>query len=101
MASEVRVYEMEMVFSASVGLKEINDILRQTGCNDTLQIKDALSVSVKQVLPAVPDEEYLRKVAEIIKSNYETKDVNITECHFAGYKSIREITIEGGAEDGK
>ena len=99
MANEVRAYEMEMVFSASVGLKQINDILRQTGCNDTLQIKDALSVYIKEVLPAMPDEEYLRKVAEVIKSNYETNDINITECHFAGYKSIREITIEGGADN--
>ena len=85
------MYEMEMVFSASVGLKEINDILRQTGCNDTLQIKDAITISVKQTLPAIPSEEYLSQVADILKNNYETKDINITECHFSGYRNIREI----------
>lgn len=92
------MYEIEMVFSASVGFKTINDILRQTGCNDTLQIKDAITISVKQTLPTIPNEEYLRKVADILKNNYETKDYNITECHFTGYRNIREINLKMDGE---
>lgn len=85
------MYEMEMVFSASVGFREINDFLRQTGCNDQLQMKDAISISVTQTLPAIPSEEYLRQVADVLKSNYKTKDFDITECHFTGYRNIREV----------
>lgn len=85
------LYEMEMMFSASVGLKQINDILLQTGCNDRLQVKDALSISVKQTLPSIPGEEYLRQVADVLKSNYKTKDVDITECHFTGFRYVREV----------
>ena len=98
MPKEARAYEMEMIFSASVGLKQINDFMYQMGCRDTLQIKDALNISVKQVLPVIPDDEYIRKIAETIKSNYETKDINLTECHFTGYKYLREIKL--GRENG-
>lgn len=100
MVDKVRAYEMKMLFSASVGLREINDILWQTGCNDTLQVKDAISVSIEQTVPFVPSEEYLQKVAEAIKDNYSTRDINITECHFTGYEYIREVEI-GGTNDGE
>lgn len=90
MADCARLYEMEMIFSASVGFKEINDIMSQMGCNDKLQIKDALKFSIKQVLPAIPDEEYLQKVADVIKEEYQNGQYNITECHFEGYKYLRE-----------
>ena len=93
MANALRVYEVEMMFSASVGMKQINDILGQMGCHDALQIKDAVSISVKQVLPEIPDDVYLKKVADVIKDNYETNDINLTECHFVGYKNIREIKL--------
>lgn len=94
MAHTVRAYEVEMVFSASVGFKQINDILRQVGCKDELQIKKALNITLTQTLAAIPDEEYLRKCAGIIKDNYETNDIYLTECHFDSYKSIREIQAE-------
>lgn len=95
MANNVCVYEMEMTFSASVGFREINDILHHMGMDDSLQIRDALTISVKEVLPCIPDEDYLRLVAQTIKDHYATEKINLTECRFTGYKYIREIKREG------
>ena len=88
-----KAYDMEMVFSASVGLKEINDFMHQMGFNDSLQIKDAIKIKLQQTLASLPDEDYIGKVAEIIKTNYETDRFNITDIHFDGYTYIREITV--------
>ena len=96
-----KAYEMEMIFSASVGFKQLNNMLKQCYFDERVQVKDALSISIRQVLPVIPDEAYLSKVAEIIKENYETDDLNIIECHFTGYKYLREISVKGDAEDGK
>lgn len=94
MANEIRAYEVEMLFTASVGLKQINEILGQMGSRDALQIQNAVTISVKQTLPSVPSEEYLKLVADTIRKNYETKDINLTECHFSGYRYLREITLK-------
>lgn len=90
----MKLYELEMMFTASIGLKQINDILEQCGCNDLLMVKDAITITVKQVLPEIPSTEYLKKIADILKENYETKDINIIECHFSGYQNIRVIDQE-------
>lgn len=94
MANEIRAYEVEMLFTASVGLKQINELLNQMGSRDELQIRDAVTISVKQTLPTVPSEDYLKLIAETIRKNYETKDINLTECHFTGYRYLREITLK-------
>lgn len=89
-----KAYEMEMVFSVSVGLRQINDIMAQMGCDDKLQIRDAVAVSVKQVLPSVPDDAYIRRIADVIKETYKTSEFTATECHFKCYKYLREITVK-------
>lgn len=90
----MKVFEMEMLFTASVGFREINDILQQMGMNEALQAKDAMTISVKQVLPHIPGDDYLKAVAQTLKDHYMTDKINITECHFSGYKYIREIEQE-------
>ena len=89
-----KAYEMEMCFSVSVGLQEFNDFMALMGFTDELMIPNAITVSVKQVLPTVPDDDYLRKVADVIKDSYKTKEVTATECRFTGYKYLREITVK-------
>ena len=89
-----KAYEMEMLFSVSVGFRQINDIMAQLGCNDKLQIRDAVTVSVKQVLSAIPNEEYIRTVEEAIKESYNTRDLTCTACCFTGYRYLRETTVE-------
>lgn len=91
----MKAYEMEMEFSASVGLKEINDVLQACGLREQMQVKDALKFSIKQRLAWIPDDDYLRKVAELIRDHYETDKFTLTECHFVGYKYFREIETDG------
>lgn len=91
----MKLYEMEMEFSATVALKEINGMLEACGLNERLQLKDAMKVSIKQKISWIPDDDYLRKVAELIRDNYETEKITLTECRFAGYKYFREIETEG------
>lgn len=89
-----KAYEMEMCFSVSVGLQEFNDFMALMGFTDELLIPDAITVSVKQVLPKIPDDDYLRQVADVIKDSYKTKEVTAIECRFTGYKYLREITVK-------
>lgn len=89
-----KAYEMEMLFSVSVGFRQINEIMAQMGFHDELQIRDAVTVSVKQVLSVIPDEEYIQTVAETIREHYKTRDLTATDCKFTGYKYLREITIK-------
>ena len=87
----VNLYECEMMFKATVGLKEINDVLEQCGFDESLQIKDALNITVTQTLPEIPDETYLQSIAKIIRENYKSDKLTITACRFSGYKNIRVI----------
>lgn len=94
-------YECEMMFTATVGLKTINDLLEQCRLDERLQVKDALSITVTQTLPEIPSEEYLKTLAKIIMENYEHRELNIVACRFSGYKNIRVVTqeeVENGAE---
>lgn len=88
------LYKCEMMFSVSFGFRTVNEFLSQCGYDEQLHIKDAGTFTVTQVLPEIPDDEYLRKVADIIKRNYETKELNVIECHFSGYKNIKVIQAE-------
>ena len=91
-----KAYEMEMLFSVSVGFREINDIMAQIGFDDKLQLRDAVAVSLKQTLPAIPDSEYIQKCEDVIKETYKTKEIEATACQFKGYKYLREITVKDG-----
>lgn len=88
----MNLYECEMMFTASVGLKTINDLLSQCRLDEKLQIKDALTITVTQTLPEIPSDEYLKTVAKIIMEHYENREFNIVACRFSGYRNIRVIT---------
>lgn len=89
----MKAYEMKMKFTATVGVKFVNDILRELGDPGRYQIKDALTITIEQVLPFIPTEEYLRKVEQTITEHYQINDFDILECHFAGYSYLREVDI--------
>lgn len=90
----MKAYEMKMLFNASLGLKTINGFLEQLGDSGKYQIKDAIQIGLTQVLPCVPDDEYIRKVEQCLLDNYETKEFNLTSCKFVGYEYLREIETD-------
>lgn len=95
-----KAYEMEMQFSVSVGFRKINDFMAQCGFDEKLQMQDAVTVSLKQVLPTIPDFEYIQKVEDAIRETYKNDEIEATSCQFKGYKYIREITIKEDTSDG-
>lgn len=90
----MKAYEMEMKFTATLGVKFINDILQDLGDPGRYQIKDALTITIKQVLPCIPDDDYLHKVEQAIIDTYKLKDFNILSCHFAGYNYLKEVDTD-------
>ena len=90
----MKAYQMKMVFSISVGVKEVNTILRQMGMDEALQMKDAVSVGVEQTLSFIPNEEYIQAVSDAIKQTYEQNGVEVTECRFTGYEYLRETEMQ-------
>ena len=97
----MNLFECEMMFTATVGLKGVNDFLERCNFDERLQVKDALCILVTQTLPEIPSDEYLKTLAKIIKENYEHRELNIVACRFSGYKNIRVVTreeVENGAE---
>ena len=61
----MKVYEMEMEFEVTVGLKEINDFMNLMGFEEKAVLTDQI-MTLKQTIPFIPDEVYLRKVEGII-----------------------------------
>lgn len=94
MSTKIKAYEMELVFTGSLGMKEVNAFLRECGSEDTYLFKDALQIKVKQTLLKIPDEAYLNEIAQILKETYETKQFNLTDCRFTGYSYIREVEVD-------
>ena len=94
MADKIQAYEMELVFTGSLGMKDVNDLLRYCGCEETYLIKNALKIKIKQTLLKIPDEAYLEQIARILEENYETKQFTLMDCRFTGYKYIREVEVD-------
>ena len=69
MADKIKAYEMELVFTGSLGMKEVNAFLRECGSEDTYLFKDALQIKLKQTLLKIPDEAYLNEIAQILKGD--------------------------------
>lgn len=86
-------YEVDMLFSVSLGPREINNMLSDMGIREQVQIKDAGQISVKQVLADIPDDAYIGKVADILRENYKTDSLTVTECRFVGFRSVRRVSL--------
>lgn len=94
MTKKIKAYEMELVFTGSLGMKDVNDLLRHCGCEETYLIKDALEIKIKQTLLQIPDEAYLKDIARILEETYETEQFTLMDCRFTGYKYIREVEVD-------
>lgn len=79
----MKVYEMEMEFEVTVGLKEINDFMNLMGFEEKATLTGQI-MTLKQTIPFIPDEVYLRKVEGIIHEHYETEKFDIIDCKFKG-----------------
>lgn len=90
---KIKVYEMEMEFGLTVGIKEINKVMNSMGFDETLGVSGPV-LTIKQTLAVVPNEEYINQVCDAIKNHFETSNLNVLKCTFKGYKKFLEKEIE-------
>lgn len=88
----MKVYEMEMEFDVVVGLKDLNDIMNNYGFSGRTGVS-GYTLTLSQTIPFIPDEVYLKKVANILKTKYQTNNLEILDCNFRGYKKFLEKEI--------
>lgn len=89
----MKVYEMEMEFELFVGLKEINDFMGIMGFEEKMGVPGC-TLTVSQTLPFIPNEEYLRKVEEIIRDHYGNEKVEVLDDKQISYfAAIRKYNI--------
>lgn len=88
-----KLYEMVMEFKVTIGLKEINSVMELFGFNEKSGITGQ-TITLSQTIPFIPNEEYIHKVEKILKDKFETKQFDILDCHFIGYKKFIEKEVD-------
>ena len=73
---KVKVYEMEMIFELTLGLKDIDEFMSNIGIHETLATKGT-NVTIKQTIAFIPNEDYIHKVENVIKENYSKDKVYV------------------------
>ena len=93
--AKVKVYEMEMEFELTIGLRSINDFMNQMGFAERTYTTGPI-LTVKQTLPTVPTKEYIETIQKTVVDHFkESKhELEIVGCTFKGYKSFFEKEIE-------
>ena len=51
------------------------------------------NVIISQTVPFIPDENYIKQVADVIKAHYD-KTLDVLSCTFAGYNKFLEKEID-------
>lgn len=92
---KVKVYEMEMEFELTVGLRSVNDFMNQMGFAERTYVNGPI-LTLKQTLAIVPTKEYIKTIEETVKNHFKESntELEIVDCHFKGYKSFFEKEIE-------
>lgn len=106
--SKNQLYEMSLKFTASAGLKSLDDMLSSAFPDEGLpRLKDAVTIRMRQVLPVVPDDEMIQAYAETIRKAYSERDTTLHDIRFDGYDYLRVVEDEnneknetGGDADG-
>jgi hypothetical protein len=88
-----KMYEMIMDFDLTLTATSINDIMKDVDCSDAFGV-NGIILSVQQTIPFIPDEDYIAKVEDIIKAEYESNKFSVCDCKFKGYSKLLEKEIE-------
>lgn len=89
-------YEMELKFRLDIELKEINDIMSSFGFSEKAGLRDAIEVTMKQVVPFIPDETVINEYSKAIKENYlkNHKEFSVSACKFCGYNYLYAVEVK-------
>lgn len=105
--SKNQLYEMALKFTASAGLKSLDDMLSSAFPGEGLpRLKDAVTIRMRQVLPVVPDDAMIQAYAETIRKAYSERDTTLHDIRFDGYDYLRVVEADdennetGGNDNG-
>ena len=91
MEGKKMIYEMELIFSVTAGLKDINELNRQLNM-PTMYVQNAKVVCVKMTVPFIPDDKVIALYEETIKNGFNSgKSLEIKSVKFEGFKYLREL----------
>ena len=90
----MKMYEMIMEFEVTVGLKDLNDLLCRVGGPGEKIGVAGYTLTITQTTPFIPNDEYLNKVAGIIKEKYKPNNLEILDCKFRGYQKFLEKEVD-------
>ena len=88
-----RLYHMKLLFKVDLAFKTINEIAEICGMSEKAMARNAATADIEQVVPFIPDNETIDKYAQVIKENYETKDLAAENVTFTGYEFLYEVTV--------
>lgn len=92
---KIKVYEMEMEFELTIGIRSVNDFMNQMGFAERTYVTGPI-LTIKQTLPTVPTQEYIETIQETVKNHFKesNSDLEVADCVFKGYKKFFEKEIE-------
>lgn len=91
---KTQLYEMSLKFTASAGLKSLDDMLSSAFPGEGLpRLKDAVTVRMRQVLPVVPDADMIEAYAASIQKAYSERDTTLHDVKFEGYDYLKVVAV--------
>lgn len=87
------LFQMELTFTVSESLTEIDNMLDHLDFKQYPTVQNSKTVKLQQTLPFVPDDDTIKKYAQIIKDahNRESKQTTIRDMQFLGFSYIRPV----------
>ena len=91
---KIKVYEMEMEFELTIGIRSVNDFMNQMGFAERTYVTGPI-LTIKQTLPTVPTQEYIETIQETVKNHFKesNSDLEVADCVFKGYKPGKYVSL--------
>lgn len=94
------LYRMKIRFKADAGINEINNILAQLGDEGKMLSRNAVTLTMEQTVPFVPDGTTLEHYAKVLQEGYSQKNVTLYNARFDGYEYLHAVVPYMETESG-
>lgn len=87
------LFQMELTFTVSESLTELDSMLDHLDFKQYPIVQNSKTVKLQQTLPFIPDDETIKKYAQIIKDAHNRKSgqTTIRDIQFLGFSYIRPV----------
>lgn len=83
-------YEMKLNFKADMGVASMDDFLEHMGMHELPTLENAMTLSIEQTVPFIPDETMIKAYAKTLKETKLDKLV-VRDIRFDGYEYIYPV----------